>query len=467
MGEPTCVVHALSCTSSISNYTQEQENFMCALGESVSLGRFMPESLAWEKWSTFSRNRYVEEAEKYSQPGSVAQKKAYFEAHFKRMAALKAAALLEQANAGQDASQALVEGKVLNCTAHDYDAQQMSLFPKDEVMDQQWTQKEGVCGDFLVDHNEVGAVSGKDESTITNVEDPNPGAEIQSGEQNVDVENSFGRTKMAESSLTKIEKPPLQKSDVDQVISMKIRKKNPPLSSYLSSVGSSAPQISCSPVKSVAAIHPGKENYATPIGKKSLVEDNPGKKRTPLRMSINRELNKLISPVIKKFGGSSMATTPIKTHAKDSEDGVPNSPPVIPKSPKGGMKSPRTSMNKTSSPIIPNSFCLRSSERTVRRKEKLEEKFNANVTQKVKQQSTFKEKAEAELTKLRGGFCFKMQPLPGYYDQTENAKILLQKPPKQGRKASSSSTFKSTNCLPPRNQRPASRGGSKDGQQKI
>ena len=77
-----------------------------ALKESVSFGRFMSESLAWEKWSTFSNNRYLEEVEKFSEPGSVAQKKAYFEAHYKRRAAMRAAALLEQANTvTNDASQ--------------------------------------------------------------------------------------------------------------------------------------------------------------------------------------------------------------------------------------------------------------------------------------------------------------------------------------------------------------------------
>lgn len=59
----------------------------------------MSESLAWEKWSTFSHNRYLEEAEKFSKPGSVAQKRAYFEAHYKKKAAERAAALVEEANA--------------------------------------------------------------------------------------------------------------------------------------------------------------------------------------------------------------------------------------------------------------------------------------------------------------------------------------------------------------------------------
>ncbi|KAI3733853.1 hypothetical protein L6452_13311 [Arctium lappa] len=56
---------------------------------SISFGRFESESLSWEKRSSFSHNRYLEEVEKYSKPGSVTEKKAYFEAHFRRKALLK------------------------------------------------------------------------------------------------------------------------------------------------------------------------------------------------------------------------------------------------------------------------------------------------------------------------------------------------------------------------------------------
>ncbi|GMP83687.1 hypothetical protein CsSME_00037513 [Camellia sinensis var. sinensis] len=55
---------------------------------SISFGRFEAESLSWERRSSFSHNRYLEEVEKYSKPGSVTEKKAYFEAHFKRKALL-------------------------------------------------------------------------------------------------------------------------------------------------------------------------------------------------------------------------------------------------------------------------------------------------------------------------------------------------------------------------------------------
>ncbi|WJX39588.1 hypothetical protein P8452_27111 [Trifolium repens] len=94
----TCLVRSFSTPSDTSCVTHEAGNPLRALGESISFGRFMSESLDWEKWSAFTCNRYVEEAEKYSKPGSVAAKKAYFEAHYKRKAAEKSAALVEEAN---------------------------------------------------------------------------------------------------------------------------------------------------------------------------------------------------------------------------------------------------------------------------------------------------------------------------------------------------------------------------------
>jgi hypothetical protein len=66
-----------------------------ALEVSVSFGRFDNDALSWEKWSSFSPNKYLEEVEKCATPGSVAQKKAYFEAHYKKIAAKKAE-LLDQ-----------------------------------------------------------------------------------------------------------------------------------------------------------------------------------------------------------------------------------------------------------------------------------------------------------------------------------------------------------------------------------
>ncbi|XP_022882022.1 protein WVD2-like 7 isoform X2 [Olea europaea var. sylvestris] len=51
---------------------------------SISFGRFETETLCWERRSSFSHNKYLEEVEKYSKRGSVTEKKAYFEAHFRK-----------------------------------------------------------------------------------------------------------------------------------------------------------------------------------------------------------------------------------------------------------------------------------------------------------------------------------------------------------------------------------------------
>ncbi|CAN1152962.1 Protein WVD2-like 7 [Linum perenne] len=91
-----CLMRSFSHPSSSIRESQEGDPLR-ALTESISFGRFASESLAWEKWSTFSHNRYLEEVEQFSKPGSVAAKKAFFEAHYKKRAELKAAALLEQA----------------------------------------------------------------------------------------------------------------------------------------------------------------------------------------------------------------------------------------------------------------------------------------------------------------------------------------------------------------------------------
>ncbi|XP_022776034.1 protein WVD2-like 7 isoform X2 [Durio zibethinus] len=67
-----------------------------ALEVSVSFGRFANDSLSWEKWSSFSPNKYLEEVEKCATPGSVAKKKAYFEEHYKKIAARKAELLAQE-----------------------------------------------------------------------------------------------------------------------------------------------------------------------------------------------------------------------------------------------------------------------------------------------------------------------------------------------------------------------------------
>ncbi|MCO5548840.1 hypothetical protein L7F22_002302 [Adiantum nelumboides] len=69
---------------------QEHTTFDGGLTESVSFGRFAEDSHSWVKRSSFNHNQYLEELGNCSTPGSVRQKKAYFEAYYKAIAKRKA-----------------------------------------------------------------------------------------------------------------------------------------------------------------------------------------------------------------------------------------------------------------------------------------------------------------------------------------------------------------------------------------
>lgn len=144
-----------------------QGNPVHALGQSISFGRFMSESLSWEKWSTFSHNKYVEEAERYSRPGSVAQKKAFFEAHYKEIAARKkAAALLEQA---QDATNHVPDSQVEADNVTTQDPQMVSPNSQVSVAKQHAVNANEYDSNVIVDKSENNRVEGTDLVNENNV----------------------------------------------------------------------------------------------------------------------------------------------------------------------------------------------------------------------------------------------------------------------------------------------------------
>ncbi|XP_052178854.1 uncharacterized protein LOC127792413 isoform X2 [Diospyros lotus] len=78
-----------SCLPTDLQHSQEVYNSSLLDHGSISFGRFAVESLSWEKWSVFSHNKRQEELEKFTAPGHVAQKKAYFEEYYKKIRAMK------------------------------------------------------------------------------------------------------------------------------------------------------------------------------------------------------------------------------------------------------------------------------------------------------------------------------------------------------------------------------------------
>ncbi|XP_060194601.1 protein WVD2-like 7 isoform X2 [Lycium barbarum] len=436
MGDSACLMRAFSYASALPSNEAKQGNHMHALGESVSFGRFTTESLAWDKWSTFSHKRYVEEAERYAQPGSVAQKKAFFEAHYKKIAAQKAAALLEEANTQEEANEDITKNSL------------------------------------AVDPNVNSSTEGVADVKETENTAPLTPVETISGSE------------LSETSHT--EKPLLKSSSSkqDDDVTSATSKKRSAFSSFKSSVHSMKSKIPPSPSRHNIPRHVNKENNFTPITKNptsvfanekrssskslsKLMNFTPAKepdKVPPPPPSLKKESSKVAPNAAKK------CITPLKTPVANS-DGAAKRPMTTPSSENRRMETPShpaaagsqtagpkwnilsavcsksltACRNKLQSPSLSTPFLLRTEERAARRKQKLEEKFNAKEVQKVQLQTKLKEKAELELRKLRQSCCFRARPLPKFYKERETTKNHPKKTPlkrllspKRGRNSSNS-----------------------------
>ncbi|XP_021299048.1 protein WVD2-like 7 isoform X2 [Herrania umbratica] len=491
MGESACLMQPFSYTAGIPNEAKEG-NPVHALGQSISFGRFMSDSLAWEKWSTFSHNKYVEEAERYSRPGSVAQKKAFFEAHYKSLAARKAAALLEQANAAANSAK---ESEVEN-GIHDITTQGSEMTKSNSqipVLDQEVkapSTKAGSIHDGKENNSdfvkfESGKMEGDDSVAEHHVLLENymknesierkasvDKAEIRDVElrETTQVENCVKVDQPRQlreiielelSEGSQMEKPLLKSSNTSQDEFDVTSKKKPTHSSSKVSAYARTSKVPSSPAKFTAPTRPNKGNNLTPMAKKSAMDISDRKRSTPKssHKSINftpaKEFSKITSTIIRKIDGSRIASnsksskecaTPLRTPNTASVSGRPKQPSATPWSENRSARTPVNSSasvsktargkwnflpteNKSQSPGIFASFSLRTEERAARRKQRLEEKFNVSQGQNMQQQTTLKEKAETELKKLRQSFCFKARPLPDFYKERRTPKDQMHKVP--------------------------------------
>ncbi|KAI3670103.1 hypothetical protein L6452_41733 [Arctium lappa] len=496
MGESTCLINSLSFASGMPNEANNHGNHVHALGDSVSFGRFTSESLAWEKWSAFSNKRYVEEAKSYAQPGSVAQKKAFFEAHYKRVAAQKAAAaaaLLEQetatatATAGNPESQ--VEERVCgtNHGAHDLGPKGIpnSHSSQTTVMNFKMADNEE---QQIITQNASKPIDANEHSSVVDLvksetEKIVAAADLKNEELLKNTENLEEHVSVSEDSRTSQMDRPLLKSKLNtdqEVLQPRIRRKPATPSFRSSSIGRKQSRVPPSPAKYVASMHPRKENMVTPRTKNSTAMDPIDKKRSAPRSLYTlmnsgsvRESCKVNPPAVRKIETTKPAptshstpkrcVTPSITPSKVT-NGVNKQPlatpsvkrrmetPVHPSAVGGktpvhpsavGSKTPGQKWhifsavskslsayrNKIQSPTVSSPFTLRTEERAARRKQKLEEKFNAKEAQKVQLQTTLKEKAETEFRRLRQSFCFKARPLPSFYNTFETPKSPIKKAP--------------------------------------
>nr|XP_015879049.2 protein WVD2-like 7 isoform X1 [Ziziphus jujuba var. spinosa] len=468
MGESACLMQPFSYVSGIPNEAKEG-NPIHALGQSISFGRFMSESLAWEKWSTFSHNRYVEEAERHSQRGLVAQKKAFFEAHYKNMAARKAAALLEQANAAAALNNAVPEEPDSGKENSTQDSQTLISNSEATIHGHDSNVEMGKFDSIQV---EVADPANENPVLVENTE------KVEISSQAVDV-NGRKEEKETELSGTTQMRKPLSKRNQEDCLPM--GKKKP---TFSSSKSSSIHQKAAKDGSSKD------NNIATPISKKPALLDSAEKKTsTPksLHKSVNftpiRELNRLTSTVIRKiensrFGANSSKASkdcqsPLRTPTMVIKNEIKQRPQTTPYSEKKSSTTPlnpsasgsktagpkwhllptecsnflSACRNKARSPFSSTPFRLRTEERAARRKKKLEDKFNANEAEKNQMQTKLKDKEEKENGKLRPTLCFKARPLPDFYKQRKAPKNEIKRVPSTHPQSPKPSTDPSPNKI--------------------
>ncbi|KAB2002540.1 hypothetical protein ES319_D11G073000v1 [Gossypium barbadense] len=280
-----------------------QGNPVAVLGQSISFGRFMSDqSLAWEKWSTFSHKKYVEEAQRYAGPGSVAQEKAFFEAHYKTLAARKA--LLEQAKAnegmvqdiGTQVSEIMNSSSQMAALGHEETG---SIYDGKENNNSDFVEFESSLvegADSVGEHNVLVEINLKNEADIKDLE----------LSETTHVENL--EKKLSEE--TQMEKPLLKVSSYGR------RTKVP----------------------SSSAIRPNKGNNVTPMSNKSAMKISDRKRSTPksshkfINSTPAKEISRLTSTIIRKIDGSRIASnfkpskecpTPLRTSNMASTSGRP------------------------------------------------------------------------------------------------------------------------------------------------
>ncbi|KAK2972206.1 hypothetical protein RJ640_030751 [Escallonia rubra] len=410
MGEsPGCLTRSFSQPSPSRGLKEGDP--LRALTTSISFGRFMTEPLDWEKWSSFNHNRYLEEVEKYSKPGSVAAKKAYFEAHYKRIAAKKAAALLGEDNEAAQNSLGLGDAdETCNGTPVDVGlAKSNTHVVIDETQGKEAPRPDPV---FTVDASKCTLNFEKNEMGTSKIE----GSESLSDQPASAVDPiRAGLPSQLEMVKNRSKVMSTQEENIGiknaANVGTSANKKKSAVSSSKSSIYTGASKLQA-PVKLAAPIHPRKEDNITPKCNKTERELFMEKKRaTPkvLHMSINfaSHVGESIksSPVMQKIGNSriakTIAGTPKETLVQrtparaDSINGTVKHTSVTPQSvhrrsktlldrPVSGSRtmvgksqslfvdhseSPNACRKKAQSPIVSSSFTFRSEERAARRKE--------------------------------------------------------------------------------------------------
>ncbi|KAK7395733.1 hypothetical protein VNO78_16300 [Psophocarpus tetragonolobus] len=299
MQQPFCYASGFPKEANTSNPNH-------ALGQSVSFGRFMSESLAWDKWSTFSHNRYVEEAERFTRPGSVAQKKAFFEAHYMKLAAQKAAAMLEQAN---NASQTQKEQEAVVGNTHN----SHMTSPKSKLV---LNDENAQVFNIESDATAYNSHSNRD----TTFPQSN---KLEGAQPKIDHQASVVKLQNQLEKGNNYKEPSEEGTKLDQDNLQSKGKNKQRVSSFklLKIIGN---LLKSTPVKSITPSLSSKDDIATPMSNKPALNSADKERSTskPPQISFNftliREINRLTVSLGRKFGSTEVGASSSKASKHSS-----------------------------------------------------------------------------------------------------------------------------------------------------
>ncbi|KAL9660712.1 hypothetical protein QQ045_025529 [Rhodiola kirilowii] len=395
MGETACVMHAftfpsyetklvslfasnITChclknvelRSDCSRCLHLQGNQLDELQDSVSFGRFATETLAWDKWSTFSNKRYVEEAAKHSHPGLVANKKAFFEAYYKKKA------LLEQESAVNSTQELDTETGNLDSSYSSPNTAASVLQPKNA--------------------GQVGIEALEIDATLLEKNIGKPKIQVQAGPASkgeaVDKIELFTCTENNEALSRDLK----TSQEVSEVTTRKMLPACPqppsfPRASSKRSYSVKGPRVSFSNSTEDITFRNSGTGIIGKLSDRAVVraEGLPASKAGLMLES------------------SATAFSESKRRSRTDSCLISESSKVC---------------TESKSPIISNPIEFRAGKETEKKMEKLEEILKSKASKKVQFQTKIKEKAASQLKKLRLGFCFSSRPSPNLHHQSEAPK---------------------------------------------
>ncbi|GMJ09657.1 hypothetical protein HRI_004634900 [Hibiscus trionum] len=389
------------------SFSFQAESVHCG---SISFGRFANEPLAWERKSSFSHNRYLEEVEKCSKPGSVIEKKAYFEAHFTRKALLQSSSSNGQ-NSGNDQN---CESNVMENEAYgnhfDHSNESSLCAQFDMSPDDSEYLGEGALTESRIDCPGLLSALETSVSVPINVE-PEETSESQNGcaesfissdnpEKEVE-ENLDDDAVNIDESFKSLDQSPYTGT------TRKVDTSNPEIQQNHSTKLKSATRVQVRKEKEITKrTKPEKLPLQTAFPTRRSTHKSP-KQEDSVRARFNAKSN------TENKSGKGLMTKKVIEAQPSSYKKIE---PVSHQTP-SRIKHSVSSTGEDAKPTA-GGFHFKSGERAEKRKEfymKLEEKMHAKEVEMNQIQARTQEKTEAEIKQLRKSLNFKAKPMPSFY----------------------------------------------------